>query len=115
MREHVHLASRRRDERLALIRKLTVWITGGAAAASLALGVAFAAAIPGHASAGTSGASATTSGSTGSDQAESGSAGTGSASSGSGNSGSGSSGQLAPPAQQPTQTTAPPVVTSGGS
>src|SRR5215471_5107785 len=49
MRQHAHIASRRRDERLAMVRKLTLWITGGAAAASLGLGTAFASAVPGHA------------------------------------------------------------------
>lgn len=48
MREHVNNASRRRDERLARVRKLSLWITGGAAAASLGMGTAFAHAIPGH-------------------------------------------------------------------
>jgi hypothetical protein len=48
MREHVYRASRRRDERLGRIRKLSLWITGGAAAASLGMGTAFAHAIPGH-------------------------------------------------------------------
>ena len=48
MREHVNSASRRRDERLGRIRKLSLWITGGAAAASLGMGTAFAHAIPGH-------------------------------------------------------------------
>ncbi|HEY2509017.1 MAG TPA: hypothetical protein VGI58_21075 [Streptosporangiaceae bacterium] len=44
-----HAAVRRRDERLARIRKLTLWVFGGAAGASLGLGVAFAHALPGHA------------------------------------------------------------------
>ncbi len=54
MREHMHYASKRRDERLARIRKLSLWITGGAAAASLGLGTAFAHELPGHTSAATS-------------------------------------------------------------
>ena len=58
MRQHVHIASRRRDERLAMVRKLTLWITGGAAAASLGLGTAFASSVPGHA-AGTTGTTTT--------------------------------------------------------
>src|SRR5215475_7336629 len=53
MRQHVHLASRRRDQRLAMTRKLTLWITGGAAAASLGMGTALAHAVPGHASSST--------------------------------------------------------------
>jgi hypothetical protein len=49
MREPMHRAAARRDDRLATIRKLSLWITGGAAAASLGLGTAFAHAMPGHA------------------------------------------------------------------
>jgi hypothetical protein len=48
MREHVRTAARRRDDRLTSIRKLTLWITGGAAVASLGLGTAFAQSLPGH-------------------------------------------------------------------
>jgi hypothetical protein len=43
-----HSAAARRDGKLLRIRRLTLWITGGAAAASLALGTAFAHALPGH-------------------------------------------------------------------
>jgi hypothetical protein len=43
-----HGAAARRDTRLLRIRKLSLWITGGAAAASLGLGAAFAHALPGH-------------------------------------------------------------------
>jgi hypothetical protein len=42
------LAARRRDDRLARARRLTLWVAGGAAAASLGLGTAFAQALPGH-------------------------------------------------------------------
>jgi hypothetical protein len=59
MREHVQGArpgghprtagaAERRDERLARVRKLSLWITGGAAFATLGLGTAFAHALPGH-------------------------------------------------------------------
>jgi len=107
MREHAHIASRRRDERLALIRKLTLWVTGGAAAASLGLGAAFAHAVPGHA--------ASTPASSGSARQTS-SAGTShAASGGTGTTPHSQNSQLVQPQQQPTQTTAPPVVTSGGS
>lgn len=41
-------AAARRDSKLLRIRKLTLWITGGAAAVSLGLGTAFAHALPGH-------------------------------------------------------------------
>jgi hypothetical protein len=43
-----HGAAARRDGKLLRIRRLTLWITGGAAAASLGLGTAFAHALPGH-------------------------------------------------------------------
>jgi hypothetical protein len=116
MRDHVLRASRRRDERLARIRKLTLWITGGAAAASLGMGSAFAHALPGHAASASTSSRSTSTGA--------GHAGT-KASSSNGNAGtSASSGtqrghhhrhRLAPPAQQPVSTPAPPVVSSGGS
>jgi len=109
MRTHVHKAVVQRDERLARIRKLSLWITGGAAAVSLGLGTAFAHALPGH--------TATTSATTGT-------AHHGSASGSSGGSGSGKAGRQhrhrlsrpahKPAAAQPTQTQAP-VVSSGGS
>lgn len=41
-------AARRRDDRLAFARRLTLWVAGGAAAASFGLGTAFAHALPGH-------------------------------------------------------------------
>ncbi len=41
-------AARRRDQRLALTRRVTLWVAGGAATASLGLGTAFAHALPGH-------------------------------------------------------------------
>jgi hypothetical protein len=43
-----HSAVARRDSRLLHIRKLSLWITGGAAAVSVGLGTAFAHALPGH-------------------------------------------------------------------
>jgi len=112
MRQHLHIASRRRDERLAMVRKLTLWITGGAAAASLGLGTAFATATPGHA-AGTTGTSSTPSSSTAPRQSGTGS--TSPAAKPAGTQRSSRSSQLSQPQQQPAQTTAPPVVTSGGS
>jgi hypothetical protein len=106
MREHAHNAARRRDERLAHIRKLTLWVTGGAAAASLGLGVAFASAVPGHAagSSGTTGPAKPTS-----------SASTSHPASGSTSGAQSSQSQLTQPQQQPAHSTAPAVVTSGGS
>jgi hypothetical protein len=41
-------AGRRRDQRLVRTRRATLWVAGGAAAASLGLGTAFAHALPGH-------------------------------------------------------------------
>jgi len=108
MRQHVHSASRRRDERLVMVRKLTLWITGGAAAASLGLGTAFATANPGHA-AGTTG---TTSTSAPDSPANSG---TGSTRTAAPKSAGTQQSQLSQPQQQPAHTTSPPLVTSGGS
>lgn len=105
MRQHVHIASRRRDERLAMVRKLTLWITGGAAAASLGIGTAFASSVPGHAAGTTSTSSSSTaqhSGAASTSPATQKPAGT-------------QPSQLSQPQQQPSRTTAPPVVTSGGS
>lgn len=42
-------AAARRDQRLARTRRVSLWIAGGAAGAALALGTAFAHALPGHA------------------------------------------------------------------
>ncbi|HXP19826.1 MAG TPA: hypothetical protein VN840_09300 [Streptosporangiaceae bacterium] len=93
----------RRDDHLARTRRLSLWIAGGAAAASLALATAFGYALPGHAV--TSGA-----------QAPASHSGRGSGHSGAGRSGHGGSGrQLAPPQQPPSGSVAPPVVSSGGS
>ena len=119
MPEHVHYASARRDDGLARIRKLSLWITGGAAAASLGLGAAFAHELPGHARAA---ASSTRSGAV----TAGGSQRTGrGAQSGSGRSGAANPGRrhhqhaLAKPAQAPQQPASnpapPPVVSSGGS
>jgi hypothetical protein len=117
MREHVHSAARRRDERLAHVRKLSLWITGGAAFASIGLGTAFAHALPGHAS-GTSSSSgqAATSGTPAGSSAGS----VAPASSSPGPQAAGHHGRhhrhkLAAPVQQPAQSAAPPVVSSGGS
>jgi len=38
----------RRDQRLAGIRRVSLWVAGGTAAATLGLGTAFAHALPGH-------------------------------------------------------------------
>jgi hypothetical protein len=41
-------AAYRRDQRLARTRRVSLWVAGGAAAASLGLGTAFAHDLPGH-------------------------------------------------------------------
>jgi len=64
----VHGAAARRDSKLLRIRKLTLWITGGAAAVSLGLGTAFAHALPGHSY--TTGSTSTTGSTPSSGQAE---------------------------------------------
>lgn len=118
MREHPHFASARRDDRLARIRKLTLCITGAAAAVSLGLGTAFAHALPGHA---TSSQSAVSARGTASSAApgSAGGPGNGSAGSATGRAGKHHARrhrhQLAAPKQQPASTPAPPVVSSGGS
>ena len=43
-----HGAAARRDSNLLRIRKVSLWIAGGAAAVSLGFGTAFAHALPGH-------------------------------------------------------------------
>jgi hypothetical protein len=112
----------RRDEHLARTRKLSLWIAGGATAASLGLAAALGTALPGHAV-----NAASPSGSATSNSANTGSGNTGSGNTGSGNTGStsgtGPSSQhaphkraaIAPPKQAPAHTKAPPVVSSGGS
>lgn len=121
----------RRDDNLARTRKLTGWIVGGATAASFALAGALGYALPGHSYAATTPTGHTGSvtgqhGSTGGGAGGGGSGATGSGSSGSGGSGSqggstnggtsnGDGGGLAPPQQPPQTSTAPPVVSSGGS
>jgi hypothetical protein len=113
---HLHMASARRDDGLARIRKLTLWIGGGAAAASLGLGTAFAHAIPGHAA--TSHAARSTGATTGAGSA-SGSRQAGGQSAAPSASPSAAKHRhhqtLTQPQQQPAPAQAPPVVTSGGS
>lgn len=113
MRDHALRASRRRDERLARIRRLTLWITGGAAAASLGMGSAFAHALPGHAASASTSSGSTSTGAARTGTKATGSTGTAAASSSQG--GHHHRHRLAPPAQQPVSTPAPAVVSSGGS
>ncbi|HEX9519435.1 MAG TPA: hypothetical protein VF940_25060 [Streptosporangiaceae bacterium] len=96
----------RRDEHLARTRRLSIWIAGGATAASVGLAAALGFALPGHAA--SSGATRSSGGGSGQNSGRA---------TGSGGS-SGSAGQhrkLAPPRQAPGNSAAPPVVSSGGS
>lgn len=108
----------RRDDHLARTRKLSIWIASGASGATLALIIALSSALPGHTI--TRNAPATQpaagTGQPGTGQPGTGSGGSGAHSTaGSGQSGTSSGGQIAPPTQAPSQPTAPPVVSSGGS
>ena len=101
----------RRDEHLARTRRLSVWIAGGATAASFGLAAALGFALPGH----------TVTAGTQSAGQPSGS-GQGSGSGGASGQGTGQRTRtahhhrrLAPPSQAPVNTGAPPVVSSGGS
>jgi hypothetical protein len=111
-----HPAAARRDSKLLRIRKLSLWITGGAAAVSVGLGTAFAHALPGHAhSAAPAGSTRTPSASTGPRQPG---AGQQSATGHRPRTSTGHRDRLAPPRQKPAPAPAPthtqPVV-SGGS
>lgn len=104
-----HGAAARRDSKLLRIRKLSLWITGGATAASITLGAAFAYALPGHSY--SSAPPTSSSGSSGTPGQRSPAApvhATG---------GHSHRTRLAPPRQQPAPapTQTQPVVTSGGS
>lgn len=110
-------AVRRRDERLSRTRRMSLWVAGGAAAASLGLGTAFAHALPGHRAA----ASGAQPAGPGSGQQS----GAGPAGNGAGQPAASPSAaparqharhhNLAPPQQPPATTQAPPQTTSGGS
>lgn len=127
MRETMHSAAARRDDRLARVRRLSLWITGGAAAASLGLGTAFAHAMPGDAASGSPASSAASSTSAAGGPTSAGkpastpSPGTGSSAgrpasvSPSHKAAPRSSQTLAPPASTPAPTQQQPVVQSGGS
>lgn len=127
MRERAYTAAARRDQRLAQIRRLSIWITGSAAAASLGLGTAFAHALPGHdagaalrpsghgraaAASGPAAGNGTTGGS-----GTSRSAGSGAGHGSRGRHGSHREHKLAAPAQHPAPapSSAAPAVSSGGS
>jgi hypothetical protein len=98
-------AARRRDQRLAQARRLTLCVAGGAAAASLGLGTAFAHALPGHR------ASATAAQRAGAPPQGTAPTGTQPTS----QPASTPASPLQQPAQPPATTAAPPQTTSGGS
>ncbi len=91
----------RRDDHLVRTRRLSLWIAGGATAASLGLATAFGYALPGHAVAATGKSPA--------------GQGSGQGHQGSGGSHQHGTGGLTAPQQPPAQPAAPPVVSSGGS
>jgi hypothetical protein len=113
-----HPAAARRDSKLLRIRRVSLWITGGAAAVSLGFGTAFAHALPGH-----SHSTAPPAGNTGSQQTNSAprqpGAGQKPATGHKPRTGTGGSHphRLAPPQQQPAPapTQTQPAVSSGGS
>jgi hypothetical protein len=94
----------RRNEHLAVTRRISIRVAGGATAASLGLAVALGSALPGHTA--TSTAPAARQSGSGSRQAGGPNAGSGSAHHRRG---------LTPPRQAPANAGAPPVVSSGGS
>jgi len=96
----------RRDEYLATTRRLSIWIAGGAAAASLGLAGALGFALPGHTT--TSTAQPASRSGTGSGRSTAGQP-TGQRTR------PGSAHRLAPPKQAPVSSSAPPAVSSGGS
>jgi len=96
----------RRNEHLARTRRLSIWIAGAATAASVGLAAALGFALPGHAAS----SGAPPSSGAGANQNSGGAGGSGGS--------TGSAGQhrkLAPPQQAPSNSGAPPVVSSGGS
>jgi hypothetical protein len=111
MREHQHAAVALRDRQLGRIRKLSLLIGAAAAAASVGLGTAFAHTLPGHSHPA----------SPGRPHAARPNAGAGNAAGGPDRSSTrqhrshGERPKLAAPSRQPAHSTAPPVVSSGGS
>ncbi len=115
-------AVRRRDERLSRTRKMSLWVAGGAAAASLGLGTAFAHALPGHraAASGAQPAGPAPVSRTGPDSRTGPAAGNGAGQPAASPSAAPARQHprhhnLAPPQQPPATTQAPPQTTSGGS
>jgi hypothetical protein len=102
------IAAARRDTSLLRLRRLSLWIAGGAAGASLSLGIALAHALPGHAAGSGQHAGATSGHSKPGSSRRSGTT-----------SGSASNrhhhGHLSAPHQAPAPSSAPPVVSSGAS
>ena len=103
----------RRDAHLARTRRLSAWIGGGAAAASVGLAAALGSALPGHTATAASRSAPVSASGSGAGQATSAGHGSGSAS------GRGSRRpshhKIAAPGHAPAPSSAPPVVSSGGS
>jgi hypothetical protein len=109
-------AVRRRDERLWRTRRVSLWVAGGAAAASLGLGTAFAHALPGHRTA-AAGAQPAGAGQVqrGAGQVQPGAGQTAPSSAAAPARRHGHRQSLVPPQQPPATTQAPPQAVSGGS
>jgi hypothetical protein len=109
----------RRNEHLARTRKLSLWIAGGATAASLGLAAALGVSLPGHtATTASQSGSTATSGSSGSASGNKGAGpdtGTSNTGANTGSHHAHHHAAIAPPKQAPAHTKAPPVVSSGGS
>jgi hypothetical protein len=97
----------RRNEQLARTRRLTAWIAGGATTASFALAAALGIALPGH----TSSSGAHSAGQAGTNPGSARGSGTSTAT----GHHRGRHHRLSRPQQAPSRTSAPPVVSSGGS
>ena len=106
----VRHAAARRDASLLRLRKLSLWIAGGASGAALGLGLTFAHAMPGHAA-----GSGQRAGITGSAQRTTGNARPAGSAAPIAGRRRHHHRKLAVPHQAPAPSSAPPVVTSGGS
>lgn len=112
MRWPQNSAVTRRDEQLTRTRRLTLWVAGGATAASFSLAAALGFALPGHTSTAAAQPAGQPGTQSGAGRSSQGSAGT---RTGSGHPGATGHRRLAPPHRPPAKTSAPPVVSSGGS
>lgn len=114
MRRPLNSAAIRRDNRLDRTRKLSAWIAGGATAASVGLTGLLGAAIPGHAATAGKAAAGNQHSSGKTSPSATGRQGTGQPASGHGQAHAHRQ-RISAPASPPSASTAPPVVSSGGS